>query len=263
MLKATFLLAFFAILAVASASSVKAPKKLATLPSRFAAKRGVASQAINDEVGVMVNSASNPCEYALRDFADAIEEDSCSSYALRRAHQVGLCMVEQSNLFDGKTVNTSNAFEDCSKYAIEHRKFCKRVEPDSDAANDDLSYFSCPTRYPTSAGNKSFPMKGCDNIGMDKIFTRAYKSCEDGDFLGFSLDSLCNNKKCVSALEDAFECIVDRYAEDFGICALVNNTYSFSVFCPEDSIGYKTFTKLNCKDANKYALVADDYRDLA
>ncbi|KCV70205.1 hypothetical protein H696_03664 [Fonticula alba] len=228
MIKAAFLLAFFAILAVASG----APIELAS-----------------DDAGTLVNSATNPCESSLRDFAYAIRNESsrCNSSSISAAVTYANCVVTTANKFDGKPVDTSKAFEDCSEIVISHRDWCKKHEPESSAAKADLSYFTCPTRYQTFAGNKSFPKKGCDNMSADKIKAKFEKSCISGGFAGVSLDSLCNNKKCIAAMEDAHECGMDRYASPHSVCALLNNTFSFSVFCPEDTVGYKTFTKFDCK----------------
>ncbi|KCV67751.1 hypothetical protein H696_05689 [Fonticula alba] len=236
MIKATFVLAFFAIIAVASAAPV-ADIALDT-----------------DEAGVMVNSATNPCERDLKEFARLISDENtrCTHSALDAAAYVGMCTVAAVNKFDGKTVNTATAFEDCSHVLVNHQAWCARHEPDSNAAKADLSNYSCPTRYQTTSGNTKFPKKGCDNIALDKLRARFTKSCGSGSFAGATLDALCNNKKCISAIESLHECSMDRFASAHSVCALLENTYSFSVFCPEDTRGYKAFAELDCEVKNAW-----------
>ncbi|KCV67415.1 hypothetical protein H696_06160 [Fonticula alba] len=228
MIKATLFVALFAALAaVGTANAVPA----------------------SNNIDILVNKAPSPCQHLLAEFADIIENerDRCDDDAIEIAVELGRCIVWAADKYDGKPVDTSKAFEDCSEIAIKHRDWCKKHEPDSDAAEYELHEEYCYTRYQTYAGNKSFPKKGCDNLALEKIEAKLEKNCISGGFAGVSLDSLCNNKKCIAAMEEAHECGMDRYASPHSVCALLNNTYSFSVFCPEDTVGYKTFTKFDCK----------------
>ncbi|KCV67591.1 hypothetical protein H696_05990 [Fonticula alba] len=232
MLKAALLLAILAILSVAATAAPMDQLLLA-----------------EEELSALVDSASHPCIRPLQDFAQQISGSRrCDRSALNSAASYGKCTVEKANKFDGKTIkDLTTAFEDCSTMVTKHRDWCRKHEPDSQAAKADLSNYKCPTRYQTESKNKSFPKKGCDNMALDKLDARFRKHCIQGGFAGVTLDSLCNKKKCIDTLVAIHECTMDRYSSPHSVCQLLHNTYSFEVFCPQDTAGHKAFSKIDCE----------------
>ncbi|KCV67465.1 hypothetical protein H696_06104 [Fonticula alba] len=245
MLKASFLLAFLALLAVASGAPVADSLVVPRVGLAGVQKPGHYS---TKTLKALANATLNPCEYELLSFQRSIEDmdNACSVWALEKAASLGKCNVESANTHLGKTVDITRAHEDCAQVIKSHKAWCRETQPDSEAANYDLSEFECPTRYQTSPNNKSFPRKGCDNVGLGKIYASIEKHCEPGDFLGVTLDSLCFNKKCASALGDLYVCARDRFAAVSDFCVMTSHTYSFEVFCPTSSPGYKIISALDC-----------------
>ncbi|KCV67464.1 hypothetical protein H696_06103 [Fonticula alba] len=143
--------------------------------------------------------------------------------------------------------------------ALNNPDFCRKFMPDSVAAKYNITSDKVPHRYPAPPGLKTYPPKGCDNFTLAKLSPIVLNHCEEGPIHDTSWDSLCFNKKCISAMRDLYVCGRNRFAFMPDICLTLDDIPSFEHICPKDSYGYKIFSKLDCSDFTHFLKYPEDY----
>lgn len=273
MIKATLLLIVLALVARASGTQVSSPpdtpREVSSFASLFKTTGGASAKSIwpytyfsprvfATQVGDNKFNAS-PCRKNVEWFQREALNNPCERMAIYAAQMYGDCMVETGDTNSGRPVDQKHAQEACLKHTIAYRDFCRKFMPDSVAAKYNITSDKVPHRYPAPPGLKTYPPKGCDNFTLAKLSSIVLNHCEEGPIHDTSWDSLCFNKKCISAMRDLYVCGRNRFAFMPDICLTLDDIPSFEHICPKDSYGYKIFSKLDCSDFTHFLKYPEDY----